>query len=248
MASTYSTDLSLELVATGEKAGLWGTITNTNLQILQSASSGYTTLTLTTGNTNLSLADGSDTANGKKFYIKLTGTLTGNCTVTMPATTTGGNANRVFIIQDATVRTTSNYTIGVLTTGQASATKVPVGSTLLLVSDGANTLTSIGMMQKGYNSISDSNSPYLAVAGDQIIVDTRTNPVTVTLPSSASVGDEVTIIDGYNFFASNNCVVGNNGLNILGAASALTLNTNRQSITLVYVNATQGWTYKTNTA
>ena len=248
MASTYSTDLSLELVATGEKAGLWGTITNTNLQILQSASSGYTTLTLTTGNTNLSLADGSDTANGKKFYIKLIGTLTGNCTVTMPATTTGGNANRVFIIQDATVRTTSNYTIGVLTTGQASATKVPVGSTLLLVSDGANTLTSIGMMQKGYNSISDTNSPYLAVAGDQIIVDTRTNPVTVTLPSSASVGDEVTIIDGYNFFASNNCVVGNNGLNILGAASALTLNTNRQSITLVYVNATQGWTYKTNTA
>ena len=248
MASTYSTDLSLELVATGEKAGLWGTITNTNLQILQAASSGYTTLSLTTGNTNLSLADGSDSANGKKFYIKLTGTLTGNCTVTMPASTTGGNANRVFIIQDATTRTTSNYTIGILTTGQATATKVPVNSTLLLVSDGANTLTSIGMMQKGYNSISDSNSPYVAVAGDQIIVDTRTNPVTVTLPSSATVGDEVTIIDGYNFFASNNCVVGNNGLNILGAASALTLNTNRQAITLVYVNTTQGWTYKTNTA
>jgi len=248
MASTYSTDLSLELVATGEKAGLWGTITNTNLQILQAASSGYTTLSLTSGNTNLSLADGSDSANGKKFYIKLTGTLTGNCTVTMPASTTGGNANRVFIIQDATTRTTSNYTIGILTTGQATATKVPVNSTLLLVSDGANTLTSIGMMQKGYNSISDSNSPYVAVAGDQIIVDTRTNPVTVTLPSSATVGDEVTIIDGYNFFASNNCVVGNNGLNILGAASALTLNTNRQAITLVYVNTTQGWTYKTNTA
>ena len=109
-------------------------------------------------------------------------------------------------------------------------------------------MTSIGMMQKGYNSISSSNSPYVAVAGDQLIVDTRTNPVTVTLPSSATVGDEVTIIDGYNFFASNNCVVGNNGLNILGAASSLTLNTNRQSITLVYVNTTQGWTYKTNTA
>ena len=35
MASTYSTDLSLELVTTGEKAGLWGSITNTNLQLLQ---------------------------------------------------------------------------------------------------------------------------------------------------------------------------------------------------------------------
>ena len=30
MASTFSTDLALELEATGEKAGLWGTITNTN--------------------------------------------------------------------------------------------------------------------------------------------------------------------------------------------------------------------------
>jgi hypothetical protein len=228
MASTYSTDLSLELVATGEKAGLWGTITNTNLQILQTASSGFTSLTLSTGNTTLSLADGSASANGKNFYIKLTGTLAGDCTVTMPASTTGGTANRVFIIEDATTRTTSNFTIGVLTTGQASATPVPVGSTLLLVSDGANTLTSI--------------------AGDQIIVDTTTNPVTVTLPASPSVGDEVTIIDGFNFFASNNCVVGNNGNNILGAASALTLSTNRQAITLVYVNATQGWTYKTNTA
>ena len=248
MASTFSTDLSLELVATGEKAGLWGTITNTNLQILQTASSGYTTLTLSSGNTTLSLADGSASANGKNFYIKLTGTLIGNCTVTMPASTTGGTANRVFIIEDATSRTTSNYTVSVLTTGQAIATPVPVGSTLLLVSDGSTPLTSIGMMNKGYHSISDANSPYVAIAGDQLIVDTRTNPVTVTLPASANVGDEIVIIDGYNFFASNNCVVGNNGLNILGAASALTLSTNRQAITLVYVNATQGWTYKTNTA
>ena len=40
MASTFSTDLALELVATGEKAGLWGTITNTNLQILQQSATG----------------------------------------------------------------------------------------------------------------------------------------------------------------------------------------------------------------
>jgi|TARA_B110000285_G_scaffold97239_1_gene110979 hypothetical protein len=247
MASTYSTDLSLELVATGEKAGLWGTIQNTNLQILQTASSGYATVALSTGNVTLSLADGDAGANGKNIFLKLTGTLVGNCTVTMPATTSGGNANRVFFIEDATSRTTTNYTIGVLTTGQATATAVPVGSNLLLVSDGANTLTSIKMLNKGYNSISDSNSPYLAVAGDQLIVDTRTNPVTVTLPAAATVGDEIVVIDGYNSFLSNNCTLANNSLNILGAASNVVLNTNRQAITLVYVNATQGWTYKTNT-
>ena len=44
MASTYSTDLQLELVTTGEKAGLWGTITNTNLQILEQSATGYVSI------------------------------------------------------------------------------------------------------------------------------------------------------------------------------------------------------------
>ena len=247
MASTYSSDLSLELITTGEKAGQWGTITNTNLQVLQTASSGYATLAVSSGNVTLSLADGSASANGKNLYIKVTGTLSGNVTITMPASTTGGTANRIFILEDATVRGNSNYTLGVLTTGQSGSTPIPPKSTVLLLSDGSNTLTSIKMTDKGYESISDSNSAYLAVAGVQLIVDTRNNPVTVTLPSTASVGDEIVIIDGYNFFASNNCIVANNGLKILGATSNVTLSTNRQALTLVYVNATQGWTYKTNT-
>ena len=44
MASTYSTDIQLELVTTGEKAGLWGSITNTNLQILEQAATGYVSI------------------------------------------------------------------------------------------------------------------------------------------------------------------------------------------------------------
>ena len=43
MASSTSSDLKLELITTGEKAGTWGTITNTNLQILEQAASGYFT-------------------------------------------------------------------------------------------------------------------------------------------------------------------------------------------------------------
>ena len=49
MASTFSTDLALELVATGEKAGLWGTITNTNLQVLQQSTSGVIDVAMTSG-------------------------------------------------------------------------------------------------------------------------------------------------------------------------------------------------------
>ena len=51
MASSYSTDLKLELMVTGENAGTWGDITNTNLNILQQAIAGYSSITLnaTTG-------------------------------------------------------------------------------------------------------------------------------------------------------------------------------------------------------
>ena len=58
MASTYSKDISMELVATGEKAGLWGTITNTHLKVLQTSVTGDVEVTLSTGTTTLSLADG----------------------------------------------------------------------------------------------------------------------------------------------------------------------------------------------
>jgi hypothetical protein len=44
MASSTSSDLKLELMTTGEKSGQWGTITNTNLQILEQAASGYLSL------------------------------------------------------------------------------------------------------------------------------------------------------------------------------------------------------------
>lgn len=251
MASSYSTDLSIELVATGEKAGLWGAITNTNLQLLQTAASGYVEVTLSTGNTDLSLADGSSSADGKNLYIKVVGTLSGNATLTMPASTTGGNANRVFFVEDGTTRGTAadSFTVTLLTTGQAGATQVPLpeGATALVYSRGSVPATSLGMLQKGMTSVTAaSKTTYTAVASDQIVVDTAANIVTITLPATPAVGDEVTIMDGSatGGFATNNCVVARNGSNIEGAASDDNLTVNNQCVTLIYANATKGWLYK----
>ena len=251
MASSYSTDLSIELVTTGEKAGLWGTITNTNLQLLQTAASGYVEVTLSTGNTNLSLADGSSSADGKNLYIKVIGTLSGNATLTMPASTTGGNANRVFFVEDGTTRggAGDSFTVTLLTTGQAGATQVPLpeGATALVYSRGSVPATTLGMIQKGMTSVTAaSKTTYTAVASDQIVVDTAANIVTITLPATPAVGDEVTIMDGSatGGFATNNCVVARNGSNIEGAASDDSLTVNNQCVTLIYANATKGWLYK----
>ena len=255
MASTYSTDLSLELVATGEKAGLWGTITNTNLQLLQQAVSGYVEVTLSSGNVNLDLSDGSATANGKNLYIKVTGTLSGNASLTMPATTSGGNANRVFFVEDGTTRggAADSHTVTLLTTGQSASTQVPLpeGATVLVYSRGSVPATTLGMMEKGFTTVTAaSKTAYTAVPGDQIGVDTVANIVTITLPAGA-VGDEIIIMDisASNGFATNKCVVAPNGSdNIQGSNSSIDLTTNNQSVTLFYTGASKGWQLKTNTA
>ena len=239
MASTYSTNAQLELITTGEKAGLWGTITNTNLQIVEQTSTGVLDVDLSSGSSTLVLTDGA-TSTGKNVYYRLYGTLAGDRTVTMP-----GTAERVWIMKDDTVRGTSNRTLGVLT-ASGTTQPIPPGATVLCKSNGSETVVTV--LEKGYATITNSNSPYTAVAGAQIFANTTANPITVNLPASPSVGDEVMVMDTRGTWNSNNCTIGRNGQPINTATSDLTLNTNGQSITLVYVDSTRGWAYKTNTA
>ena len=249
MASTYSTDLSLELVATGEKAGLWGTITNTNLQILQASSSGVVNVPMSTGSdVTLSLADGSAAANGKNIYLKLTGTMAGNNSLIIPASTTGGTATRVYIIQDATDRTTANkYTLSIKTAGSSNPIAVPVGATMVVHSNGTD--ARLDVLQEGnFEITSTSITAYTAVAGDNLLIDTASTGVTITLPASPSKGDTVSIMDvsPSGGFATNKVTVNRNSQPIRGAASNLELVANNQSIKLRYTNATKGWQYVYN--
>ena len=239
MASSYSTNAQLEIITTGEKAGQWGGINNTNLQILEQTSTGVLDVDISAGSSTLVLTDGAQST-GKNIYYRLYGTLAASRTVTMPAT-----AERVWIMKDDTVRGASNYTVGVLT-ASGTTQPIPPGATVLCKSNGTETVVTV--LEKGYATITNSNTPYTAVAGAQILANTTSAVITVTLPAAASTGDEVTIIDARGTWGSNNLTVDRNGLNINSAASNLTLITNGQSITLVYVDATRGWAYKTNTA
>ena len=238
MASTYSSDLKLELITTGEKAGTWGTITNTNLQQLEQAASGYLSLAVGSSDVALALSNGA-VSNGKNLYYKLTGTLTGNRTVTMP-----DSAERVFVVEDATARSSSNYTLTVKTVS-GTGVAIPVGAKVVLYSDGTN--ISSGPITKGYYTIPGA---YTAVNGDQLLINTSGGglgtTVTVTLPASPAVGNEVTFIDSGNAFGSNNLTINRNSQPILGTAANLTVSTNGAAFTLVYVNATRGWAYKDN--
>ena len=85
MASTY-TPLGVELMATGENAGTWGTKTNTNLNLIEQLTGGYSAKSIAGGvqTTALTITDGNTTGTGQFRMIEFTGTITGNQTVTIP--------------------------------------------------------------------------------------------------------------------------------------------------------------------
>ena len=98
MASTY-TGLGIEKMTTGENAGTWGTTTNTNLQIIEQLSGGYTAQSIagSAQTTTLSVSDGSTGAELSHRIIKFTGTITGNQVVTIPL-----DVQQMYIVMNGT--------------------------------------------------------------------------------------------------------------------------------------------------
>jgi hypothetical protein len=110
----------------------------------------------------------------------------------------------------------------------------PNGAIVEITIINGGTAGSLGYVYQGINSSTT------AIAGVRYLIDT-TAAVTLTLPASASLGDEVGIIDATGNAGTQNITIARNGGNIEGSASNLTLTVNRSAITLVYYNSTQGW-------
>jgi len=104
MASTYSTDLKLELMATGENAGTWGTKTNTNLELVQQAIAGFQAIDVASSDVTLVMSNAS-ISNARNMVLKFTGTLAGNRTVNLP-----DSIEKFYILQDATTHGANSLT------------------------------------------------------------------------------------------------------------------------------------------
>jgi hypothetical protein len=115
MASTY-TPLGVELMATGENAGTWGTKTNANLNLAEQLLGGYLEVSIAGGvqSTPLNVSDGALTGKAQNRIIKLTGAITGNQTVTLPVL-----MENFYIIQNAT---TGAYTVELKAVSGSGAT------------------------------------------------------------------------------------------------------------------------------
>ena len=111
MPSSYSTDLKLELMVTGENSGTWGDKTNTNLNLLQQAIAGYQSIALTSTNTTLSMTNAT-ISDARNAVIKFTGTLSANSTVFVET-----GIEKTYIIENGT---TGAYTLALNQVGGSS--------------------------------------------------------------------------------------------------------------------------------
>ena len=133
MASNY-TNLGIQLMTTGEKAGTWGTLTNTNWNIMEQIAGGYATQALTdNGTVTLVKSDGSTGAVMATRVIKLTGTLSvGNAIVTVP-----DSIENWWIVNNA--EGGSTYTVTFKTVSGTGVTwAAGVTGAKLIYSDGTN--------------------------------------------------------------------------------------------------------------
>ena len=339
MASSY-TPLGIELMATGENAGTWGTKTNTNLNIIEQISGGYLELSIA-GGAGTQAVDKTDGGTGSAVatrVIKFTGSITGNRVITFPVLTENfylinNGTSGAYTVQlkaasgsgatvtwasddkgwklvyfDGVSTNTGVYDVGfgAATSPGGSTTQVQFNNSGAFGGDAnfiwdASTGLNIGS-QKELRLQDSSGGQYIgqkasgtttsytltwpagvaggngyllksttggvlsweeadaggtswqavktgnftAAAGQGVFCNTTAGSFTLTLPSSPTIGDEVSFIDYAGTFDTNALTIGRNSEKINGAASDLTVSTERAANTLVYTDGTQGWLLKSN--
>ena len=117
MASTYN-NLGIELQATGENAGTWGTKTNTNLDLI-AETWGYISIDVASADVTLAMSSGSS-SNARNYILEFTGTLAANRTVNVPAQagSPAANIEKGYLVVDKTNRSGSSYSLTFKVTSQ----------------------------------------------------------------------------------------------------------------------------------
>jgi len=174
MASTYSTDLKLELMATGENAGTWGTKTNTNLELVQQAIAGYQAIDVASSDVTLVMSNAS-ISNARNMVLNFTGTLSGNRTVNIP-----DSIEKFYILKDGTTHSGNTLTFK---TTSGTGFELDEGKIHAAYSDGTNVTEvalntlggTIGTTSIADDAVTNAKIANDAVDSDQIAADAVTN-------------------------------------------------------------------------
>lgn len=134
MSSTYSPDLRIELIGTGDQAGVWGNTTNTNLgTLLESAIAGYTSVSISSADQALTVVNGA-ADEARYAALALTTVTTANFAVYIPP------SSKLYVFYNASSYTATIYcsTVAGNTTAAGTGIALPAGKKMAMWTDGTN--------------------------------------------------------------------------------------------------------------
>jgi hypothetical protein len=223
MASTY-TPLGIELMATGENAGTWGTKTNNNLSLISELTGGFATVSIAGAaqTTALTVDDGATTGTAQRRVIEFTGTITGNQIVTIPL-----DVETFYILRNST---TGSFTVQ-FKYASGSGTTVTFATTdkgdkLIVAKADDGTNPNIVEIALGLTSIVEDTSPQLGGNLD-------TNSFMIDFDDDHGIRDEngneqlqfQTTSSAVNHFDITNAATGNNpSISAVGDDSNISIN------------------------
>jgi len=223
MASTF-TPLGIELMATGENAGTWGTKTNNNLSLLGELTGGFAQVSIAGGaqTTALTVDDGATTGTAQRRVIEFTGTITGNQIVTIP-----NDVETFYILRNSTSGTFTvqfKYATGSGSTVTFATTDK--GDKLIVAKADDGTNPNIVEIALGLQDIVEDTSPQLGG-------DLDTNSFMIDFDDDHGIRDEngneqlqfQTTASAVNHFDITNAATGNNpSISAVGGDSNISIN------------------------
>ena len=208
--STYSPSLRIELITTGDQAGVWGNTTNTNLgTLVESAIAGYVSVSITSANQALTALNGA-ADQSRNQTIALTTTTTAPFSVYAPP------AEKTYIIYNASgfAATIFNSTVLGNTTAAGAGVAIPAGRTMTVWSDGTNFALQnthfVGTVVGNVTGNVTGDLAGTATNATNINISATTSSDTTTsvvLVGSQTTGNQTPFIDsGLNYNASTNAL------------------------------------------
>jgi hypothetical protein len=155
-------------------------------------------------------------------------------TITIPAGATFDASAGTITLADGSV-TTAKIANSAVTNSKLQNSAITINGSAVSLGGSVSIATGTS-----WQSVKTSN--FTAVAGEGYPINTTSGAITVTFPSSASVGDTIVLLDYARTFGTNKITINPNGLNFQGATTPQPeYNTNGQSLTCVYIDSTKGW-------
>ena len=178
MASTYTSNIGVEKIGTGEQAGAWGTTTNNNFDIIDRAINGVAAITLSGTTHTLTTSDGTLSEGGHKVLV-LGGSPSGTNTITISP----NDQDKMYFVHNNSGQTAT------FTQGSGDNVSVPNGSKTLIFADGAGSGAAVTDLLDGP---SIGGAKLTSTAAELNIVDGSTSAGT----TAVAAGDGIVTNDG----------------------------------------------------